>query len=56
MSTFEERVVNIKVIGVGGAGNNVVNRMIDSGVGAVTAAEFLVNKDAGYYNMDDILA
>lgn len=24
--------------------------------GAVTAAEFLVGKDAGYYNMDDILA
>ena len=43
MSTFEERVVNIKVIGVGGAGNNVVNRMIDSGIEGV---EFLaVNTD-----------
>ena len=35
----EERVVKIKVIGVGGAGNNVINRMIDSGVDGV---EFVV--------------
>ena len=34
-----ENVVNIKVIGVGGAGNNVVNRMITSGIGGV---EFVV--------------
>lgn len=26
----EDKVVNIKVIGVGGAGNNVVNRMISA--------------------------
>ena len=32
---FQERVVKIKVIGVGGAGNNVINRMIDSEVGGV---------------------
>ena len=31
----EERVVKIKVIGVGGAGNNVINRMIESGVSGV---------------------
>ena len=36
---YPERVVNIKVIGVGGAGNNVVNRMIESEVGGV---EFVV--------------
>ena len=30
-----ERVVKIKVIGVGGAGNNVINRMIESGVDGV---------------------
>ena len=35
----EERVVKIKVIGVGGAGNNVINRMIASGVNGV---EFVV--------------
>ena len=29
--TMQERVVNIKVIGVGGAGNNVINRMIEAG-------------------------
>ena len=36
---FAEKVVNIKVIGVGGAGTNVVNRMIASGVQGV---EFIV--------------
>ncbi len=35
MSDFQERVVKIKVIGVGGAGNNVINRMIESGVEGV---------------------
>ena len=32
---YQDRVVKIKVIGVGGAGNNVINRMIDSGVAGV---------------------
>ncbi len=32
---YQERVVKIKVIGVGGAGNNVINRMIDAGVDGV---------------------
>ena len=32
---FQERVVKIKVIGVGGAGNNVINRMINAGVSGV---------------------
>jgi len=36
---FQERVVKIKVIGVGGAGNNVINRMINAGVDGV---EFVV--------------
>ncbi len=35
----EDRVVKIKVIGVGGAGNNVINRMIGSGV---TGVDFVV--------------
>jgi len=35
MPDFEEKVVSIKVIGIGGAGNNVVNRMLQSGVGGV---------------------
>ena len=40
---FEEKVVNIKAIGVGGAGNNVVNRMIASGI---TGVDFVaVNTD-----------
>ena len=40
---FVDRVVKIKVIGVGGAGNNVINRMIDAGVDGV---EFVaVNTD-----------
>ena len=33
--TVQDRVVKIKVIGVGGAGNNVINRMIDAGVSGV---------------------
>ena len=33
--TLQDRVVKIKVIGVGGAGNNVINRMIDAGVNGV---------------------
>ena len=38
-----ENVVTIKVIGVGGAGNNVVNRMVKSGTQGV---EFIaVNTD-----------
>ena len=32
---YPERVVKIKVIGVGGAGNNVINRMIEAGVSGV---------------------
>ena len=32
---MQDRVVKIKVIGVGGAGNNVINRMIEAGVGGV---------------------
>ena len=33
--TMQDRVVKIKVIGVGGAGNNVINRMITAGVDGV---------------------
>ena len=41
--SLQERVVKIKGIGVGGAGNNVINRMIESGVDGV---EFIaVNTD-----------
>ena len=39
-----EKVVNIKVIGVGGAGNNVVDRMITSGIKYVTYID--INTDA----------
>ncbi|MEA4965793.1 MAG: cell division protein FtsZ [Oscillospiraceae bacterium] len=40
---YEDKVVAIKVIGIGGAGNNVVNRMISSGIQGV---EFIaVNTD-----------
>ena len=35
MTEVKDRVVSIKVIGVGGAGNNVVNRMIASGIQGV---------------------
>ena len=39
MSEMNNRVVKIKVIGVGGAGNNVINRMVAAGVDGV---EFVV--------------
>ena len=35
MSDMQERVVKIKVIGVGGAGNNVINRMIEGKIDGV---------------------
>ena len=35
LDTGTESVVNIKVIGVGGGGSNVVNRMVESGVKGV---------------------
>ena len=35
MADFAEKVVSIKVIGVGGAGHNVINRMIASGIQGV---------------------
>jgi len=38
-----EKIVNIKIIGVGGAGNNVINRMVEAGIEGV---EFIaVNTD-----------
>ena len=36
---FQDRVVKIKVIGVGGAGNNVINRMLES---VVNGVDFIV--------------
>ena len=40
-----ETVVSIKVVGVGGAGNNVVNRMVNSGT---TGVEFIAVKGFRY--------
>ena len=43
LETGPDNVVNIKVIGVGGAGNNVVNHMVEAGT---TGVEFIaVNTD-----------
>ena len=48
METGPENVVNIKVVGVGGGGNNVVNRMVRSGTKGV---EFVaVNTDKQVLN------
>jgi cell division protein FtsZ len=47
--TYMDQVATIKVIGVGGGGNNAVNRMIDHGVQGV---EFItVNTDAQALNL-----
>ena len=49
LETGPDTVVNIKVIGVGGAGNNVVNRMIHSGTKGV---DFIaINTDKQALNM-----
>ena len=49
LDTGTESVVNIKVIGVGGGGSNVVNRMVESGVKGV---EFIaVNTDKQALNV-----
>ena len=51
--TIQDRVVKIKVIGVGGAGNNVINRMIDAGVGGVDFV--VVNTDKQDQKEDNFL-
>ena len=49
MERYHNNVCNIKVIGVGGAGNNAVNRMIEAGI---TSAYFVsVNTDQQVLNM-----
>ena len=49
MENFYNNVCNIKVIGVGGAGNNAVNRMIEAGI---TSAYFVaVNTDQQVLNI-----
>ena len=35
-----KNLINIKVIGIGGAGNNAVNRMIEDGIEGVEFYEF----------------
>ena len=46
MVTAPDRVVKIKVIGVGGGGNNVVNRMVRSGVNGVDFVAVNTDKQA----------
>ena len=46
LDTGVDSVVNIKVIGVGGAGGNVVNRMVESGVKGVDFIAVNTDKQA----------
>ena len=46
LETGPESVVNIKVIGVGGGGNNVVNRMVRSGTKGVEFVAVNTDKQA----------
>ena len=46
METGPENVVNIKVVGVGGGGNNVVNRMVRSGTKGVDFVAVNTDKPA----------
>ncbi len=49
LETEDERTTNIKVVGVGGAGGNAVNRMVDDGVEGV---EFIaINTDKQVLNV-----
>ena len=56
METGPENVVNIKVVGVGGGGNNVVNRMVRSGTKgvdfvAVNADKQVLNASSATYKI-----
>ena len=44
--TGPENVVTIKVVGIGGAGNNVVNRMVSSGTKGVEFIAINTDKQA----------
>ena len=46
LETGPDTVVNIKVIGVGGGGNNVVNRMVRSGTKGVDFVAVNTDKQA----------
>ena len=46
LATAPDSVVNIKVIGIGGGGNNVVNRMVSSGTGGVDFVAVNTDKQA----------
>ena len=46
LETRVENVVNIKVVGVGGGGNNVVNRMVHSGAQGVDFIAVNTDKQA----------
>ena len=49
LETGPDTVVNIKVIGVGGGGNNVVNRMVRSGTKGVDFVAVNTDKQALTY-------
>jgi cell division protein FtsZ len=49
-----ERLANIKVIGVGGGGNNAVNRMIEAGVRGVTFISVNTDKQALYTSQAEV--
>ena len=45
-----DNVVNIKVVGIGGGGNNAVNRMISSGIQGVEFIAINTDKQALQYS------
>ena len=53
LETGPENVVSIKVIGVGGGGNNVVNRMVRSGVKSVEfiAVTVCSGRSCSFFNL-----
>ena len=51
MDMGPESVVNIKVIGVGGGGNNVVNRMVHTGTKGVDFIAVNTDKPVSYTHL-----
>ena len=58
--TAPDSIVKIKVIGAGGCGNNVVNRMINTGVTgvefvAINTDKQVLNESVAPYNISSLL-
>ena len=51
---FESTLVQIKVVGVGGGGNNAINRMIETGVEGVEFVAVNTDKNAPIFKVANL--